>query len=135
LEGARVEGEGQRVGRATACVRITSLLPTAAPQPFYVRLSLRDGDYTALGTCTIISNDVPRAGLILAGCSLRLVSFPSSVVGGAVTSLSTFNPLRLPGFATGSYWTVQLYGDAAPGERSDSDHAMEWIETAEEETR
>jgi hypothetical protein len=100
-----------------------------------VRLSLRDGDYTALGKCTIVSNDVPRAGLILAGCNLRLVSFPDRFIGGAVTSLSTFNPLRLPGFATGSYWTVQLYTDAAPGERSDSENAMQWMETAEEETR
>ena len=50
-------------------------------------------------------------------------------IGGAVTSLTTFNPFRLPGFATGSYWTAQIYElGHGPEDHEDSDHAMEWID-------
>ncbi len=65
--------------------------------------------FVARGTCTVISNDVPVTGLILAGCTLRLVSFPSEVLGGVATSMSVFNPLQLQGFSTGSFWTLRLY--------------------------
>lgn len=118
------------IGRATACAQITSLaFPAGLQQKFFVGLQLPDGNYTAAGTCTIVSNDVPRRGLVLAGCSLKLTSFPAGVTGGAVVSLSTFNPLRLQGFATGSYWTVQIYDAAGEqGPESDSDKAMDWAE-------
>ena len=52
---------------------------------------------------------VPR--LILAGCSLRLVAAPEPIEGGIATSNSVFNPFRLPGFDTGSYWTIRGYTD------------------------
>jgi hypothetical protein len=126
----RVIVQGSRpVGRATACARITSLaFPVGLAQRFFLRLSLPDGDYTASGTCTIVSNDVPKTGLVLAGCNLALVSAPAGVVGGAVTSLTTFNPFKLEGFTTGSYYTVQVYDQAEPDRgQHDSDHAMEWI--------
>lgn len=129
-DGQVVAEETHSVGHATACAQITSLaFPPGLQQKFYVELTLADGVYSAAGTCTIVSNDVPQGGLVLAGCNLRLVSFPAGVAGGAVVSLSTFNPFRLPGFSTGSFWTVQLYpaggGDQHGG---DSDHAMEWVE-------
>lgn len=118
-----------RIGSATACAQITNLVfPAGLQQSFYVELSLPDGVYAARGTCTIVSNDVPVAGLVMAGCNLHLVSFPAGVAGGAVVSLSTFNPLRLEGFTTGSFWTVQLYDAATGGAKSDSEKAMQWIE-------
>lgn len=123
-----VEGS-KRIGRATACAQITSLaFPAGLQQKFYVELTLPDGVYAATGTCTIVSNDVPKGGLVLAGCNLRLVTFPAGVAGGAVVSLSTFNPFRLQGFTTGSYWTVQIYDAATEARGSDSDRAMEWVE-------
>jgi hypothetical protein len=127
--GAVVNDAVRVVGKATACAQITNLMfPAGLAQKFYLQLTLRDGVYAASGTCTIISNDVPLTGLVLAGCNLRLVGAPQGVAGGAVTSVSTFNPFRLPGFATGSYWTVQLYDAALPGDaRQDSARAMEWI--------
>jgi hypothetical protein len=105
-----VKASTRRVGTATACVQITD--PTFAlgnPQRFYARFDLPEGRVTADGQCSAVSNDVPTPGLVLAGCFLRAVEYPDGYVGGAVTSLSIFNPANLPGFTTGSSWTVQLY--------------------------
>jgi len=129
-DGTVIQDEDHVVGKATACAQITNLgFPAGLQQSFYLQLTLDDGIYAASGTCTIISNDVPQRGLVLAGCNLRVVGAPQGVLGGAVTSVSTFNPFRLQGFATGSYWTVQLY-DAARGveAREDSARAMVWTE-------
>lgn len=125
-----VSGEPRKVGRATACVLLTSFLfPPGLAQNFYARFELPQGAFTAVGTCTFISNEVPRVGLVIAGCNLKLVGFPDDYLGGAVTSLSTFNPFRLAGFNTGSYYTFQLYDHAAPDSgQGDSEHAMEWVE-------
>jgi hypothetical protein len=102
-----------RLGRATACVQLTNFLfPPGLSQNFYAVFDLPAGRFTALGTCTLTSNDVPQAGLVLAGCALELVAGPTGVLGGVVTSASTFNPARLPGFSTGSLWTVQTYTSA-----------------------
>jgi hypothetical protein len=124
------DDEARRIGKATACAQITNLaFPPGLAQNFFLQLTLGDGVYTASGTCTIISNDVPRGGLVLAGCNLRLVGAPEGVIGGAVTSLSTFNPFRLQGFATGSYWTAQIYDVGhAREDREDSERAMDWME-------
>ncbi|MBE2253890.1 MAG: hypothetical protein IAE78_30455 [Myxococcus sp.] len=102
-----------RVGRATACVELTNFLfPPGLQQNFYAVFDLPSGRYTALGTCTLTSNDVPQAGLVLAGCALDVVSGPTGVLGGVVTSASTFNPARLSNFKTGSLWTIQAYTSA-----------------------
>jgi hypothetical protein len=105
-----IRAQTRRIGTATACVRITD--PTFSPgnpQSFYVEFNLPEGRVVANGQCSAVSNDVPTPGLVLAGCFLRAVEFPAGYVGGAVTSLSIFNPADLPGFTTGSSWTVQLY--------------------------
>jgi hypothetical protein len=129
-DGRVMNDDARAIGRATACAQITTLtFPPGLQQKFFLQLTLQDGIYTASGTCTIISNNVPSGGLVLAGCNLKLLRFPEGVAGGAVTSVSTFNPAHLPGFATGSYWTAQIYDLAAgPELRQDSDRAMEWTE-------
>ena len=121
---------GRRIGKATACVHITSFaFPPRRAENFLLQLTLPDGVYTALGTCTIISNDMPVNRLVLGRCNLEITAAPAGVIGGAVTSLTTFNPFRLPGFATGSYWTAQIYElGHGPEDHEDSDHAMEWID-------
>lgn len=109
-DGMVVNEDALRVGTALACAQITSFaFPPGLQQNFYARFDLPEGSYTALGTCTIISNDVPKAGLVLAGCNLKVTDPPAGIAGGAATSLSVFNPFGLAGFATGSYWTLQLY--------------------------
>jgi hypothetical protein len=135
-DGKVVQDHARAVGKATACVQLTNFaFPPGLTQNFLLQLTLRDGVYTALGTCTIVSNDVPRRGLVLAGCNLALIGFPEDVLGGAVTSVSTFNPFRLDGFATGSYWTAQIYDrDAGLERRTDSARAMEWIEGGDDES-
>lgn len=104
-----------RIGSATACTHVTFPLvfTPSSIEPFYINFRLDKGDhageYKAIGNCTIISNDVPTQGLILAGCSLKVTDAPSDSVRGAMTSMSVFNPFRLPGFNTGSIWTLRLY--------------------------
>ncbi|HXN55728.1 MAG TPA: hypothetical protein VN874_05630 [Myxococcales bacterium] len=133
-----VVGEGHRIGRATACAAITNFaFPTGLVQNFYARFELPEGSFTAAGTCTLITNDMPARGLIVAGCNLKLVAFPADrFLGGTVTSTSTFNPFRLKGFTTGSYYTFQLFdSSAADSDHDDSDHALEWVDdgTSQEE--
>jgi hypothetical protein len=107
----RVLGEhARRIGRATACVELTNFLfPPGLQQNFYAVFDLPSGRYTAHGTCTLTSNNVPQAGLVLAGCALAIDAAPTGVKGGVITSLSTFNPAHLAGFSTGSLWTLQAY--------------------------
>lgn len=111
-DGKVVVDQARRIGRATACVELTNFLfPPGLAQNFYAVFDLPSGRYEAVGTCTLVSNDVPQGGLVLAGCNLKMVSAPAGVEGGVITSASVFNPARLPGFATGSLWTVQAYTD------------------------
>jgi hypothetical protein len=108
--GRIVNNSVRRIGRATACVRITDpTFPPNLPQLFYARFETPEGAFTARGACTLVSNDVPEPGLVLAGCHLRIVDGPSDMRGGVITSLSVFNPRQLPGYNTGSEWTIQFY--------------------------
>ncbi len=125
--------EPRKIGVATACARLTNFtFPAGLQQDFYVRFDLPEGSFVGLGTCTLTSNDVPLAGFVLAGCALKMTSFPPGVVGGGIASLSSFNPFRLPGFATGSYWTLQ-YHDSVPAQQRDGDSqdAMQWVGESE----
>lgn len=113
VDGRVIDGQVLRIGKATACVELTNFLfPPGLAQNFYAVFDLPSGRYTGRGTCMLSSNDVPRAGLVLAGCTLNVVSGPSGVLGGVITSASTFNPARLAGFSTGSVWTLQAYTSA-----------------------
>lgn len=108
--GRVVNNSIRRIGRATACARITDpTFPPGLPQDFYAKFDTPEGTFTAKGACTLVSNDVPAAGLVLAGCHLRITDGPRWSRGGAITSLSVFNPRGLPGFNTGSEWTLQFY--------------------------
>lgn len=107
-DGLLVNEDVRRVGRATGCGRLGTLTPLVA-QPFLIHFELEDGEYTALGTCSITSNDVPAAGVLLVGCALEIVSGPPGVVGGSATSASVFNPFGLTGFDTGSIWTLRIH--------------------------
>lgn len=100
----------KRIGKATACLELTNVMfPQGLVQNFYVKFDLPKGSYVAQGTCTVSSNNVPQNFIILAGCTLKLVSGPPGTQGGMVVSASIFNPLKQPGFGTGSVWTLQEY--------------------------
>lgn len=111
VRSGRVVNNGvKRIGSATACIRITDpTFPPGLPQLFFAKFATPEGTFTATGACTLISNDVPEKGLVLGGCHLGVVDGPTDMRGGAITSLSVFNPANLAGYATGSEWTVQYY--------------------------
>lgn len=105
----QVQGDDSRfAGTATACSLFTSATPFV-PQPFLIKFNLQDGSYTAVGTCSITSTQVPVPGLLLLTCGLKIVSAPAGVVGGSATSASVFNPYGLAGFDTGSIWTLRIH--------------------------
>jgi len=117
-----VKGARKRIGRATACLALTNVMfPEGLVQQFYAKFELPHGSYTAIGSCTVSSNSVPQPFIILAGCTLKLLSGPSGSLGGMVTSSSIFNPLQRPGFTTGSIWTLHEY-TAPPMCRSHGHH-------------
>lgn len=112
---SRVVNEAvQQTGTAAACGLITTALVPGTLVPFYVEFTLDQGPdqaatYTAVGTCQVITNNVPQPGVVLAGCALRVLQGPEGFLGGAATSMSIFNPRGLEGAGTGSFWTLRVY--------------------------
>jgi hypothetical protein len=112
---SRVVNEAvRRIGTAAACGLITGPLVPATLVPFYVEFTMDRGPgrgdrYTAVGSCQVITNNVPRPGVVLAGCALRVTQGPEGFLGGAATSMSIFNPQQLQGAGTGSFWTLRVY--------------------------
>src|SRR5262249_56534602 len=108
-EAHEVEHGSRRSGTGTACLRVT---PQAidATAPISGEFVIGSRTVRGTGSCLVESNDVPVPNLILANCSLRIDPAPG-VLGGSASSNSVFNPLRLPGFNTGSIWTVRLFLD------------------------
>jgi len=104
----------QQIGTAAACGLITTALIPGTLVPFYVEFTLDQGPdkgdtFVAVGACQAITNDVPMPGVVLAGCALRVTQGPEGFLGGAATSMSIFNPRRLQGAGTGSFWTLRAY--------------------------
>ncbi|WP_224363544.1 hypothetical protein [Hyalangium versicolor] len=111
LAEGRVElGAARHAGAALACLRITDRTFAEGSQAdIYASFELPEGHFTAVGHCTAVSNAVPRAGVVLASCALKLTEFPAGYAGGSATSASVFNPLHLPGYSTGSLWTLRVF--------------------------
>jgi hypothetical protein len=106
----KVTERRKKIGRATACLGLTNLLfPAGLVQNFFVQFDLPQGRYVASGTCTVTSNDVPETFIILAGCTLKIITEPAGGKGGIATSSSVLNPLHRPGYSTGSTWTLHEY--------------------------
>jgi hypothetical protein len=109
-DGKLKAGGQKKVGTALACVRITDrTFPEGSQADMYVRFELPEGRFAAVGKCTAVSNAVPRPGVVLTGCALKLTELPAAYAGGFATSASVFNPLGLPGFNTGSLWTLRVF--------------------------
>ncbi len=123
-DGRVTDDKKRRIGTATACLQLTNVMfPEGLVQRFYVRFDLPQGAYVAQGTCTVASNAVPQPFIVLAGCTLKLVSGPAGTIGGMATSNSIFNPLKRPGYSTGSMWTLHEYLlDGARPQHGHGDH-------------
>ena len=108
---SRVVNEAvHQIGTAAAC----GLITTAPLVPFYIEFALNQGHHTgntfvAVGACQVVSDNVPEPGIALAGCALRVTQGPEGFLGGIAASMSIFNPLRLQGAGTGSFWTLRAY--------------------------
>ena len=109
----KVVGRGKKViGSGTGCLRVTDVtFPPFTSGPIYGDFTIGDLTVRIDGVCTVSTNAVPLAGVVLAGCSTTIVEAPAGIAGGSATSNSVFNPFRLPGFSTGSFWTVRLYDE------------------------
>src|SRR5712691_3027852 len=85
---SRVVNEAvQQIGTAAACGLITTALVPGTLVPFYVEFTLdqgpdKGGTYVAVGTCQVITNNVPQPGVVLAGCALRVLQGPEGFRGG-----------------------------------------------------
>ena len=111
-DGRVVDEAVRQVGTAAACGLITSAFAPGLLVPFYIEFTLAPDNsitHAAVGACQVLTNDVPTLGVDLAGCALRLTHGPTGFLGGIATSMSIFNPLRLPGAGTGSFWTLRVY--------------------------
>ena len=98
------------IGTAQVCAQIAGPLEPGAEAPFYAEFNFdEDERYRAEGSARVLTNDVPAAGVVLAGCSLRLLEGPEGFVGGIASSASIFNPTHDPGAETGSIWTLLAY--------------------------
>lgn len=115
-DGLVMKDAGNPVGTAIGCGKLVSVTPfdPVHQNPFSLRIDLPEGTFTAQGTCTATSLTFPIPGvpapLILAGCSLRVNADANlGVVNGIATSASVFMVRPLPGYGTGSFWTMQVY--------------------------
>jgi hypothetical protein len=106
---ASIVNTSRRVGFGTACALITSLA-VGQTAPIIAEFNIGDLRVIGEGECVIGSNTVPVPGLVLVGCTVPLEP-DDGVPGGIATSNTVFNPFGVPGFDTGSLWTVRLYGD------------------------
>ena len=107
-DGLIVNSSTKRIGWGTACARITSLA-VGATVPIIGDFNINKNKHLiGEGACVLASNNVPAAGLILAGCTIPLDA-GNGVLGGIATSNTVFNPFGLPGFDTGSVWTVHVF--------------------------
>jgi hypothetical protein len=101
---------GAKIGTAQACAQIAGPLEPGAQVPFYAEFDFDGGErYRADGLAHVLTNAVPADGVVLAGCSLRLLEGPAGFIGGVASSASIFNPSQGPGLETGSIWTLLAY--------------------------
>ena len=107
-DGEVVNGSTKRIGFGTACARITSLA-VGSIVPIIGDFNInKNQNVIGEGSCVLASNNVPTAGIVLAGCTIPLDA-GGGVLGGIATSNTVFNPFGLPGFDTGSIWTVHVF--------------------------
>jgi hypothetical protein len=108
-DGMVVKEQIQPVGSVSTCARLPLPIVEGDTTPTFARIELGGDTYTASGRCRATSNGVPQAGVVLAGCALRLQTGPPGFVGGVATSATVLTLGPVPGVETGSFWTVRAY--------------------------
>lgn len=115
----------RQIGTGTACSLITdpTFTPFAAEAPFYFEGQTGDVYIAAAGECEVTHNDwgsylsppTNPEGPVYLSCYLDVLPELSTpgIKSGQATSNSTFVPVgEIPGFETGSFWTIQLIWDS-----------------------
>ncbi len=115
-DGLVMKDAGRPIGTAIGCGKLLTYTPfdPKVDSPFSMVFALPEGTFTAQGTCEITSLSFPVPGtpapLLLVGCALKVnPDAELGVVNGIATSASVFTPVALPGYNTGSFWTLQVY--------------------------
>jgi hypothetical protein len=110
--GVVVKEKVRQIGTATACALLTD--PTFTPfdveAPFYFEGTVGDLYLAAEGECQVTNNALLEGGPVFVGCYLDVIPQRSTpgIKWGQATSNSTFAPIAVPGFETGSFWSIQL---------------------------
>lgn len=83
--------------------------------PFYFECPIKqhgnkpDLTIAANGYAVVTSSNTPEPGIIMLGINLSIMpDAAQGILGGNATSNSIFNLGGLPGYDTGSYWTVRV---------------------------
>jgi hypothetical protein len=106
--------EGARaIGTAVGCGTMTSIA-LGAKAPFRIAFDLGRRTVYAAGECTVAERFAPLAvppyPVLLVGCSLAVEpGSDDGLLRGIASSASVFIPYPIPGYDTGSYWTLHLY--------------------------
>lgn len=112
-EDGKVIREGtEPVGTVVGCGTMASVA-LGATAPFTMDFDLADGrKIFAAGKCEVTQRIFTAASpypVLMVGCSLAVQpSAAQPTLSGIATSASIFNPFGVPGYETGSYWTLHL---------------------------
>lgn len=106
----------RRVGTGTAVGLISDPTFTQwGTGPFYFECPIKqhgnkpDLTIAANGYAVVTSSNTPEPGIIMLGINLSIMpDAAQGILGGNATSNSIFNLGGLPGYDTGSYWTVRV---------------------------
>lgn len=104
----------RQIGTATACVSLDLQNLDFVPGdqiPIFGEFTLYGIPFELDGTCTVASNDIPVAGLFLTACAMATTTPPAGIAGASAASNSVFNVNQIPGFDTGSFWTLRIFLD------------------------
>jgi hypothetical protein len=104
-DGVMVKEKVRQIGTATACMRLTD---TEALN--YLEFEIGDLFIAARGACLSTYDAILEGGPMFATCGLSVLPEHSTegIKWGQASNNSTFAPFPIPGFETGSLWTIQL---------------------------
>lgn len=113
MDGRVMKQLGRPIGTAVGCGVMTTVTP-GSRAPFNITFDLGGRVVSASGECTVADWFFPIAGVpapvLLVGCYLSAAADESQGLRhGLATSASVFIPYALPGYETGSFWTLHLY--------------------------
>jgi hypothetical protein len=107
----------RQIGTGTLCAYITDplLLPFNETAPAYFEATLTPRPCEELfvattGECRVTNNAILEGGPVFVGCYLDVLPDLSTegIKWGQAVSNSTLAPVPIPGFETGSFWSVQV---------------------------